>query len=108
MITLEKLFKFNNLGLNLSDTLVYLLIRSLKGPSTVSGILSCEQLNLKERQIRNILARLEENNLLVKFRNQYNQLFALPFILSKKIKKYLVFLPFLTEKCKKRRRLAPL
>ena len=87
MITLEKLFKFNKLGLNLSDLLVYMVIRSLKGPSTVSGLLACQNLNLKERQLRNILTRLEENNLLVKFRNQYNQLFALPFVFLKKIKK---------------------
>ena len=84
MTTLEQL-KFVKKGLNLKEVFVWVYLKKLKEPTSLNAFLAINPLiGLNERSLRTIIDKLEELNMIAKFKTSTHLIFVFPFLKSKK------------------------
>ena len=79
-MTVKRQLFFINRGLDLRDIFVYNLLKILPCPITVEDIIkSSPAIKVKTRQMREIIKRLTQTNLVATFFNRFGLFFIFPY-----------------------------
>ena len=84
MYSLKQLINFHKQNLSLTDIIILNYLKTYNHLNTINQIPSLIKINIKERQIRNILLNLQNQNLLVKHKTKCGIIFFFSHVNLKK------------------------
>lgn len=87
MLSFKKLLHYSLLGLTIKEVLVAHALKFMPPPVNIQNVLNIYGINVKERQLCNILTNLEKSSIFTKFRFKSGLLFAFSFY-KKQYKRY--------------------